>query len=505
MSSTSLLVEEVKRKAVEVELQRRNTSADLDFLPKFTSVAEVVEFAKAHGATMLDLTFTDVPGTLQHTSFPIHALTEEGIAMGFGFDGSSIRGFQEIQESDMLLMPDISTAFLDTFSPEPTISVFCDIHDPVSRDLYSLSPRTIAKKAIEYLQKTGIADTAFFGPEAEFFIFDNVQYEQTAGAASYKVDSVEATWNSAHPEGGRNLGYKIRHKEGYFPGPPADQHQDVRAAIVREIERAGIEVECFHHEVATAGQAEIDMKYDDLLTMADSLIRYKYIARNVAHRYGKTITFMPKPIFNDNGSGMHVHQSLWKNGDTLFAGDKYAGLSETALHYIGGIIAHAPALCALCNPTTNSYKRLIPGFEAPVNFIYSARNRSAAIRIPMYHDVPKSKRIETRFPDPSCNPYIAFAALLLAGLDGIERKIDPGQATDQNLYSLGDAELNAIPRAPHTLSQAIDALEHDKEFLLASGVFTDQFLSDFISWKREEAAEIGLRPTPAEFYQYYDI
>lgn len=505
MSSTSLLVEETKKKAVELEMKRRTATADLDFLPKYDSVSDVIAFAKEQGASMLDLTFTDVPGTLQHTSCPLHQLTEENVTRGFGFDGSSIRGFQEIQESDMLLIPDISTAFLDTFSAEPTISVICDVFDPTSKELYGSSPRTIAKKALDVLKKSKIADTAYFGPEAEFFFFDSVKYDQSANSASYSVDSIEGIWNTSSHEEGRNLGYKIRHKEGYFPGSPMDQHQDVRAAVVRELERAGIEVESFHHEVATGGQAEIDMMYSDMLTMADSLMRYKYIVRNVAYRFNKSVTFMPKPIYGDNGSGMHVHQSLWKDGDTLFAGEEYAGISETALHYIGGLLKHAPALCALCNPTTNSYKRLIPGFEAPVNFIYSARNRSAAVRIPMYHDNPKSKRIEARFPDPSCNPYLALSAMLLAGIDGIKNKIDPGSATDQNLYAMSEEKLADIAHAPASLSEALTALENDHEFLTQDGVFAESFIKDYIGIKRSEIAESSMRPTPWEFFRYYDI
>ena len=502
---SSLIVDETKKKAVELELQHDSSAKDLDFLPKFKTVAEVMDFAEKHGVTMLALTFADVPGTLQHTSYPIHELTEENVERGFGFDGSSIRGFQEIQESDMILVPNIETAFLDTFSAEPTISVICDVKDPVTGKLYGNSPRSIAKRAVEALTKSGIADTAYFGPEAEFFIFDSIRYDQSPASGYYKIDSEEADWNSGMDEEGGNLGYKIRHKEGYFPGPPMDKHQSVRSTMVRELERAGIAIECAHHEVATAGQAEIDMRYNDMLSMGDSLMRYKYIVRNVAQRYGKSVTFMPKPIYNDNGSGMHVHQSLWKDGDTLFAGENYSGLSKMALHYIGGIIAHAPALCALCNPTTNSYKRLVPGFEAPVNFIYSARNRTAAIRIPMYHSEPKSKRIEVRSPDSSCNPYLAFSALLLAGLDGIRKEIDPGEATDKNLYALSEEELSSIPRAPHTLGEALTALEKDNDFLTVDNVFSKAFLDGYIGMKRAEMAEGGTYPTPWEFYRYYDM
>ncbi|MDB4978805.1 MAG: Glutamine synthetase type [Candidatus Peribacteria bacterium] len=466
---------------------------------------ELVAFAKKHKCTILDLTFVDVPGTLHHTSKPIHQL-EDVLEDGAGFDGSSIRGFKQIQESDMLLIPDTASAMIDPFTEEPTLSLLCDVYEPVGRKIYARSPRSIAKKAMEFLKKSGVADKAFFGPEAEFFIFDHVSYNQGPGAAHYRVDSEEATWNCGNDEEEiGSLGYTIRHKEGYFPAAPADRHQDVRAAMVMEMERAGIEVETFHHEVATGGQAEIDMKFDELLKMADSLMRYKYITRNVAERYGKSVTFMPKPIFGDNGSGMHVHMSLWKSGKPLFAGNEYAGLSKMALWYMGGILKHAQALCALCNPTTNSYKRLVPGFEAPVNFIYSARNRSAAFRIPMYSQNPKAKRVEFRSPDPACNPYIAFSALLLAGLDGIKNKIDPGAPTDENLYHMDPKKLAKIPHAPASLGQALDALEKDHAFLIDSGVFTQDYLDDFIAVKRDEVADEMKRPSPSEFFRYYDV
>ena len=485
--------------------QTRAAGEDLSFRPVVKTVKDVLGFAKKHGCAVLDLTFVDVPGTLQHTAAPLHEFSEANCAGGYGFDGSSIRGFQQIEESDMLLIPDPVTAFLDTFSYEPTLSLLCDVRDPISGSLYDSSPRTIARKAMEQLEESGIADTAYFGPEAEFFIFDSVRFDVAQRGSFYDVDSTEAVWNTGKEEEGGNLGYKIRNKEGYFPASPADQLQPVRTAIVREIERAGIKIESFHHEVATAGQAEIDMERDDLLTMADALIRYKYIARNVANRYGKTVTFMPKPLFGDNGSGMHVHQSLWKDGKPLFAGKEYAGLSPMALHYIGGILAHAPALCALCNPTTNSYKRLVPGFEAPVNLIYSARNRSAAVRIPMYSQNPKAKRIEFRMPDPSCNPYLAFSALLLAGLDGIKRKLDPGAHTDENLYRMNAQKLSQIKHAPGSLPEALDALEADHDFLTKDSVFSEQFISSYIAQKRAEAADEAMHPTPHEFFKYYDV
>lgn len=465
---------------------------------------DVIALAKKHNATILDLTFIDVPGTQHHTSKPIHEL-ESVLKDGAGFDGSSIRGFQQIEESDMLLIPDPDTAYIDPFTDEPTLSIICDVAEPITLNPYLRSPRTIAKKAMAYLKKTGLADTAYFGPEAEFFIFDHVHYAAGTNAAHYRVDSCEATWNSGLDDENGNLGYSIRHKEGYFPSAPHDKHQDIRAAMVLEMEKAGVAIETFHHEVATGGQAEIDMRFDSLLKMADNLMRYKYIARNVAQAYGKSVTFMPKPVFGDNGSGMHVHQSLWKAGKPLFAGKEYAGLSTMAMHYMGGILKHAPALLAITNPTTNSYKRLVPGFEAPVNFIYSARNRSAAIRIPMYSQNPKAKRIEFRSPDPACNPYLGFAAMLLAGLDGIKKKMSPGQPTDENLYEMSESKLGKIPHAPHDLSAALDALEVHHDFLLEGGVFTKEFISDYIAVKRAEVAEERKRPTPHEFFKYYDV
>ncbi len=477
---------------------------DLAFTPAMETAQDVLAFAEKYRATIADFTFVDVPGTLQHTSKPIHEL--EGVFEGgAGFDGSSIRGFRQIEESDMLLIPDPASAFLDTFSAEPTVSLLCDVQDPISGELYDASPRTIAKRAIAYLEESKIADAAFFGPEAEFFIFDSVRCGQSAKGAFYEVDSNEAIWNTGKEEEGGNLGYKIRHKEGYFPSSPTDTQQSIRAAMVREMEKAGIEIETFHHEVATAGQAEIDMKRDHMVKMADHLTRYKYIVRNVANRFGKVATFMPKPIFGDNGSGMHVHQSLWQDGKPLFAGQEYAGLSTMALHYLGGLLKHARALAAICNPTTNSYKRLVPGFEAPVNLIYSARNRSAAIRIPMYSENPQAKRVEFRMPDPAANPYLAFAAMLLAGLDGIKNGIDPGKHTDVNLYKMEPEALAKIPHAPGNLDEAIDALETDHEFLTKPGVFSESFLQAYIEQKRGEAADEAIRPTSNEFHKYFDV
>jgi glutamine synthetase len=472
---------------------------DLEFTPKIQTAEDVISFAKKHDVKMMDLTFVDVPGTLQHTSKPVHEL-EDVLKGGAGFDGSSIRGFKQIHESDMLLMPDPKTAILDAFTTDATLSLLCHVKEPMSSELFDSSPRTIAERAMKHLENSGIADTAYFGPEAEFFIFDSVSFDSGANHASYRVESNEGVWESGKP----GMGYRIRHKEGYFPASPFDTQQDLRTAMVREMERAGIKIETYHHEVASGGQAEIDMERDELLVMADKLIRYKYIARNVAAQFGKTVTFMPKPLFKDNGSGMHVHQSLWKDGKPLFAGDKYAGLSDMALHYIGGLLKHARALAAICNPTTNSYKRLVPGFEAPVNLIYSARNRSAAIRIPMYSNNPKAKRVEFRMPDAVCNPYLAFSALMLAGMDGIENGIDPGMHTDENLYEMEASKLSKIAHAPGHLGEALDALEADHAFLTKGKVFSEDFLKAYIAQKRGEVSEEAMRPTPSEFLKYFD-
>lgn len=489
-----------------LKIPRPYIGEDLLFTPKMKTASDVMAFAKRHECTVLDLTFVDVPGTLQHTSKPIHEM-EDVLKGAAGFDGSSIRGFRQIQESDMLLVPDPTTAILDTFKTEQTVSVLCNVKDPITGEWYDSSPRTIAMRAMDHLQNSNVADTAYFGPEAEFFIFDSVKYDTGPNRAMYELDSEEGIWNSGKADAGGNgnLGYKIRHKEGYFPASPMDSQQDMRSAMVREMERAGIKIETFHHEVATAGQGEIDMERDELLMMADKLVRYKYIVRNVAYRHGKTATFMPKPLFMDNGSGMHVHMSLWKDDKPLFSGEEYAGLSKIAMHYIAGLLRHARALCAICNPTTNSYKRLVPGFEAPVNLIYSARNRSAAIRIPMYSNNPKAKRVEFRIPDPACNPYLAFSALMLAGLDGIEKGLLPGEHTDGNLYDMAPEKLAKINHAPASLDEALDALENDHEFLVKDGVFSKIFLENFIAWKRTEAADESKRPTASEFYRYYDV
>jgi glutamine synthetase len=466
---------------------------------------EVIAFASEQGAKMLDLRFKDLPGLWQHLTVPIGEMNEDVFTDGYGFDGSSIRGWQAINASDMLVIPDPNSATIDPFMQEPTLVMICDIVDPVTRENYSRDPRNIAKKAEAYLQASGIADTVYFGPEAEFFIFDDIRFDSTEHSSYYFVDSVEGQWNTGRDEK-PNLGYKPRYKEGYFPVPPIDSMHDLRTEMVLIMEQIGIRVEAQHHEVATAGQAEIDMRFDSLVNMADKLMWYKYIIKNVARRHGKTVTFMPKPLFNDNGTGMHVHQSLWKGGQPLFAGDGYAGVSQMCLNYIGGILKHAPALCAFVAPTTNSYKRLVPGFEAPVNLAYSSRNRSAAVRIPMYSPSPKAKRIEVRFPDPSCNAYLAFAAMMMAGLDGIENRIDPGEPLDKDIYELSPAELSKVPSVPGSLEGALHALENDHEFLTKGDVFTPDAIDMWIEFKRtREIDPVRLRPHPYEFKLYFDI
>ena len=466
---------------------------------------EAIELGKKHEAVMVDLKFIDLIGKWQHTSVPFHRLTSDAFEEGFGFDGSSIRGFQPINQSDMLLIPDPSTAVLDPFTRHPTLSLLCNIQDTLTRQSYSRDPRYIAKKAEAYLQSTGLADTCYFGPEAEFFIFDGVRFDVKGHEAFYSVDSGEAIWNSGREEG-PNLGHKIRSKEGYFPVQPQDTHMDLRTEICLEMERVGIEVEVSHHEVASAGQGEIDMRFDSLLKCADKLMWFKHIVKNVAHRNGRTATFMPKPLFGDNGNGMHCHQSLWKDNKPLFAGDGYAGLSEMALYYIGGILKHAHALAALTNPTTNSYKRLVPGYEAPVNLAYSSRNRSAAIRISTYSPSPKSRRLELRFPDPTCNPYLAFSAMMMAGIDGIQNKIDPGAPLDKDIYSLSAEELADVERMPASLEASLDALERDHEFLLKGDVFTQDLIDMWLDHKREHDVQASrLRPTPFEYFLYYDV
>jgi len=466
---------------------------------------EVLDMAKENGTKMVDLRFMDFPGLWQHFSVPISELEESCFEDGFGFDGSSIRGWQPIHASDMLVVPDAETARMDPFYNAPTIVLICNIVDPVTREPYSRDPRNIAQKADAYLKSTGIGDVAYIGPEAEFFIFDDIRFESTRFGAFYEIDSVEGTWNTGRDEG-PNLGYKPRHKEGYFPVPPMDKFQDLRSEMVLTLEDLCIEVEAQHHEVATAGQAEIDMRFKPLLQMADQLMWFKYVLKNVAYRNNHTVTFMPKPIFEDNGTGMHTHISIWKGDQPVFAGDKYAGISQEALYAIGGILKHCKALCAFTNPTTNSYKRLVPGFEAPVNLAYSSRNRSAAIRIPMYSTSPKAKRIEFRTPDPSCNGYLAFSAMLMAVIDGIQNKIDPGDPLDKNIYNLPPEELAEIPSAPGSLDEALEALQADQEFLKKGDVFTQDAIDMWIEYKIEnEINDIKLRPHPHEFFLYYDI
>lgn len=466
---------------------------------------EVVELAKKKAVRIVDIKFTDLLGAWQHFSVPTSELEESLFEDGLGFDGSSIRGWQAINNSDMIVLPDPTTAMMDPFMKVPTLSLLCNIADPITKEKYSRDPRYIAQKAEAYLNSTGLGDTGYFGPEAEFFIFDDIRYQNDSNQSFYAVDSEEGIWNSGRDEG-PNLGYKPRHKEGYFPVSPTDSLQDIRSEMLLTMEEVGIEMECHHHEVATAGQCEIDMRFAPLVKCADNLMWYKYIVKNVAKRHGKTATFMPKPLFGDNGTGMHVHQSIWKGGKPLFAGNGYAGFSEMGLHYIGGILKHARAICAFTGPTTNSYKRLVPGYEAPVNLAYSSRNRSAAVRIPMYSESPKAKRMEARFPDPSANGYLAFAVMLMAGLDGIENKIDPGEPMDKDIYSMGREELSNIPTLPGSLDEALDALEGDHDFMLKGDVFTQDLIDTWIDYKREnDIASLRLRPHPYEFEMYYDV
>jgi glutamine synthetase len=460
--------------------------------------------ARKQGAKMFDIKFVDTFGTWQHFSCPISELTEGSFAEGLGFDGSSIRGWKSIEASDMLAMPDPATAFIDPFCSVPTLSLTATIAETGTKEAYTRDPRGISQRGEKYLESTGIADQAVFGPEAEFFIFDSVQFDSKSNGTFYLVDSEEAIWNSGKDEL-PNTGYKIRHKEGYFPVAPNDTQQDIRTEMCLVMEQLGIRIERQHHEVATGGQAEIDFRFDTLVKTSDNMMLYKYVIKNIARKHGKTATFMPKPLFGDNGSGMHTHQSLWKKGKPLFAGKEYAGLSQMALYYIGGILKHAKALCALCSPTTNSYKRLVPGYEAPVNLAYSARNRSAAIRIPTFSDSPKAMRIEYRPPDPSANPYICYTSLLMAGLDGVLNKIDPGEPMDKNMYELPPEELAKVPQVPSSLTEALDLLEKDNAFLLKGDVFTADFLEMWISHKRKEADALRLRPHPYEFHLYYDV
>jgi glutamine synthetase len=455
---------------------------------------------------MADLRFVDWPGVWQHCTFPIDEITEDVFEDGLGFDGSSIRGWKAIHESDMLMVPDPSTAFIDPFFEHPTLALICDIQDPITRQSYERDPRHIAKKAEAYLKQSGIGDTVYVGPELEFFIFNSARFSTGTNEGYYHLDSVEGAWNTGREESGGNLAYKPRTKEGYFPVPPTDKLQDVRTEMVLTLQKLGIRVEAHHHEVATAGQAEIDMRFTNLVKMGDQVMIYKYVARNVAKRRGLTVTFMPKPLFGDNGSGMHTHQSIWKNGEPLFAGDGYAGLSQLGLNYIGGVLKHSRACAAFTNPTTNSYKRLTPGFEAPVNLALSSRNRSAACRIPVYSPSPKAKRVEVRYPDPSCNPYLAFAAMLMAGIDGVKSKIDPGEPLDKNIYSLSPEELAQVPSMPSSLDEALECLREDHRFLLEGGVFTEDSIENWIDYKKvAEVDAMRLRPHPHEFELYFDL
>jgi glutamine synthetase len=467
---------------------------------------DVIKLAKERGAKIVDLRFIDLPGLWQHFSIPVRELTEELFADGIGFDGSSIRGFQQIHESDMLLIPDPASAAMDPFLTVPTLVVICNVMDPVTRQLYTRDPRYIAQKAEAYLKSTAIADTSYFGPELEFFFFDDIRFDQSYQHGYYFIDSEAGFWNSGRDEK-PNLGYKPRYKQGYFPVPPMDKFQDIRSEMVLALESVGVQVEVHHHEVATGGQTEVDMRYGTLTKMADSVLWYKYCAKNTARKHNKTATFMPKPLFQDNGSGMHVHQSLWKGGKNIFWQlGGYGDISSAALHYIGGLLKHAPALCGLIAPTTNSYRRLVPGYEAPINLVYSQRNRSACARIPVYSKSEGAKRIEFRTPDPSCNPYLAFSAMLMAGLDGIQKKIDPGKPIDKDLYELEPEEAKGIKTLPGSLEEVLDALEADHEFLLKGDVFTRDAIETWIEYKRKnEVDPIRLRPHPWEFALYFDI
>lgn len=469
-----------------------------------TTAKEILKKIQDEKIQMIDLKFIDTLGTWQHLTMYQDQIDESSFTDGVPFDGSSIRGWKGIEESDMTMVLDPNTAWIDPFMKEPTLSIICSIKEPRTGQWYNRCPRVIAQKAIDYLASTGLGDTAFFGPEAEFFVFDDVRYDQTTNSGYYYVDSVEGRWNTGREEG-PNLGYKTRVKEGYFPVPPTDSFQDMRTEMLLIMKDCGVPIEKQHHEVATGGQCELGFRFGKLIEAADWLMTYKYVIKNVARKYGKTVTFMPKPIFGDNGSGMHCHQSIWKNGQPLFAGDKYAGMSEMGLYYIGGILKHAPALLAITNPTTNSYKRLVPGYEAPVNLAYSQGNRSASVRIPLSGDNPKAKRLEFRCPDATSNPYLAFAAMLCAGIDGIKNKIHPGEPLDKNIYELSPEELSKIPSTPGSLELALEALEHDHAFLTESGVFSEDFIQNWIDYKvANEVKQMQLRPHPYEFFLYYD-
>lgn len=472
---------------------------------EMSAIDKVLKFVKDNKIQFVDMKFMDMPGQWQHITFPVTQFNAGSFEDGFGFDGSSIRGWKAINESDMLIIPDPNTMWVDPFVTAPTISLTCDVYEPATKEKYSRCPRNIAQKAQAYLLSTGIADTAYFGPEAEFFVFDDVRFDSSQNSSFYFVDSVEGKWNSGRDEG-PNLGYKPRYKEGYFPVAPTDSLVDLRNEMVINLMNAGLDIEAQHHEVASGGQCEIDARYQSLVLAADQLLMFKYIVKNTAKKNNKTVTFMPKPIFGDNGSGMHVHSSLWKKGKPLFAGNGYAGLSEMALYYIGGILKHAPSLLAITNPTTNSYKRLVPGFEAPVNLAYSQRNRSASIRIPMYSNSPKAKRVEFRCPDPSTNPYLAFSAIMMAGLDGIINRIDPGEPLDKDIYDMEPEELKNVPSTPGSLDAALECLKKDHDYLLKGDVFTEDVIDTWIKYKTDkEIKPMALQPHPYEFTLYYDV
>ncbi|MBK7266338.1 MAG: type I glutamate--ammonia ligase [Ignavibacteriales bacterium] len=471
---------------------------------KKSQIESILSFAKEKNIEFVDLKFMDFPGQWQHVTIPMPEFDEGSFENGFGFDGSSLRGWKRINESDMLIIPDPSTMFFDPFIKAPTMSLICDVYEPATREKYSRCPRHIATKANEFLKSTGLADTAFYGPEAEFFVFDDVRFEVGSNFSYFEVDSNEGRWNSGRAEN-PNLGYKTRYKEGYFPVPPTDKLMDLRNEMVQNLINCGIEVEAQHHEVASGGQCEIDMKFKPMLKAADQLLLFKYVVKNTANANNKTVTYMPKPIYGDNGSGMHVHVSLWKGGNPLFAGNGYAGLSEMALYFIGGLLKHAPSLLAFTNPTTNSYKRLVPGYEAPVNLAYSQRNRSASIRIPMYNMSPKAKRVEFRCPDPSANPYLGFAAILMAGIDGIMNRIDPGDPLDKDIYDMSPEELKDVPSTPPSLEAALQALAEDHDYLTRGDVFTKDVIETWINYKMDkEVKPMALRPHPYEYDMYYD-
>jgi glutamine synthetase len=473
----------------------------------FKDSSEVLKFIKDNDVKFLDIRFTDLPGVQQHFNIPAATVDEEFFTVGQLFDGSSIRGFASIHESDMQLIPDVTTAYVDPFREETTLIMVFDIYNPRTGEIYAKDPRQVAKKAEKYLASTGIADTAFFAPEAEFYVFDDVRYEVRQGRSFYEVDSSEAAWNSGRTEEGGNLGNKTPFKGGYFPVAPVDKHADMRDDIVLKLIEAGLEVERSHHEVGTAGQGEINYKFDTMVSAADDILKFKYIVKNTAEQWGRSATFMPKPLFGDNGSGMHTHQSLWSEGKPLFYDEKgYGGLSDIARWYIGGLLKHAHAVLAFTNPTLNSYHRLVKHFEAPVNLAYSAGNRSAAVRIPLTGSNPKAKRIEFRVPDASGNPYLAFAAQLMAGLDGIKNRIEPLEPIDKDLYELPPEEAANIPQVPNSLLDSLDALREDHEFLLAGGVFTEELIETWISYKYEnEILPMAQRPHPFEYELYYGV